>query len=210
MFTVNQLSQFSTSPTTKQWTALKHLLRYLKGMIKFNLSYKKSQSSSVISKLMRWEDADYAKDRDNCKYISGYVVQVYENPVCWLSERQSVVGQSTTEAEFISINICAKQMQWLSFVLRDLGQMIEKPTLFNYNSGAVIILKQASLNTNTKHIEVRYQHLRDCVLKNLLNIIQVLKTQMISDVLTKPLGVQKLNEAYSQIHLEDPGRVLEN
>ncbi|MBW0524633.1 hypothetical protein O181_064348 [Austropuccinia psidii MF-1] len=159
---------------------------------------------------MGWADADYANARDNRKSISGYVVQVYENPVCWLSKRQSVVAQSTTEAEYISMNVCAKQMRWLSYVLRDLGQQIEKPTLFNDNSGAVIISKQASLNTNTKHIEVRYQYLRDCVLKNLLNIIQVSTTQMIADVLTKPLGVQKLNEVYSQLHLDDPGGVLEN
>ncbi|MBW0579506.1 hypothetical protein O181_119221 [Austropuccinia psidii MF-1] len=110
MFTVDQFSQVSTIPTTKNWLALKHLLRYLKGMIKFNLSYKKSQSSSVISKLMRWADVDYSNARDDRKSISVYVVQVYENPACWLSKRQSVVAQSTTEAESISMNICAEQM----------------------------------------------------------------------------------------------------
>ncbi|MBW0534729.1 hypothetical protein O181_074444 [Austropuccinia psidii MF-1] len=109
MFTVNQLSRFSTKPTTKQWTALKHLLRYLKGTLRFNLSYKKSQSSLSISILMGWVDADYANAREDRKSISGYVVPVYENPVCWLSKRKSVVAQSTTEAEYISMNVCAKQ-----------------------------------------------------------------------------------------------------
>ncbi|MBW0522421.1 hypothetical protein O181_062136 [Austropuccinia psidii MF-1] len=99
MFTVNQLSRFSTSPATKQWKALKHLLRYLKGKLIFNLSYKKSQSSLSISILMGWADTDDANAREDRKSISGYVVQVYENPVCWLNKRQSVVAQSTTESE---------------------------------------------------------------------------------------------------------------
>ncbi|MBW0569331.1 hypothetical protein O181_109046 [Austropuccinia psidii MF-1] len=159
MYTVNQLSRYCTNPTAKNWISLKHLLRYLKGTMTYNPIYKKSQSLSLISELMGWEDTDYENAKEDCKSISGYVIQVYENPVCWLSKRQSVVAQSTTEAEYISMNVCAKQMQWLSLILQDLGQDIEKPTLLNDNSGTVIISKQASLNTNTKHIEVRYQSL---------------------------------------------------
>ncbi|MBW0535557.1 hypothetical protein O181_075272 [Austropuccinia psidii MF-1] len=210
MFTVNQLSRYSTCPTSKHWIALKHLLRYLKGTMKLNLIYKKTKTTSIISELTGWADADYANAKEDRKSVSGYVIQVYENPVCWLSKKQSVVAQSTTEAEYISMNLCAKQIRWLTFVIKDLGQQIEKPTLFNDNSGAVIISKQASLNTNTKHIEVRYQYLRDCVLKKLLNVIQTSTTQMIADILTKLLGVQKINEALLQLHLEDHGGVSEN
>ncbi|MBW0580911.1 hypothetical protein O181_120626 [Austropuccinia psidii MF-1] len=83
-----------------------------------------------------------------------------------------------------------------------------QPILFNDNSGAVTISKQALLNANTKHIEVRYQYVRDCVIKNLIKVVQVSTNDMIADVLTKPLGVVKLQEVYKQLHLEDPGGVL--
>ncbi|MBW0539341.1 hypothetical protein O181_079056 [Austropuccinia psidii MF-1] len=152
MYTVNQLSRYCTNPTGKNWISLKHLLRYLKGTMAYNLIYNKCQSLSLISELVGWEEADYEHAKEDCKSISGYLIQVYENPVCWLSKRQSAVAQSTTEAEYISMSVCAKQMRWLSFVLQDIGQAIEKPTLFNDNSGTVIISKKASLNTNTKHI----------------------------------------------------------
>ncbi|MBW0474784.1 hypothetical protein O181_014499 [Austropuccinia psidii MF-1] len=65
MFTINQLSRFSTCPTFKHWTALEHLLIYLKGTSKFNLIYKKPQPSSVISELKAWEDADYASAKED-------------------------------------------------------------------------------------------------------------------------------------------------
>ncbi|MBW0549977.1 hypothetical protein O181_089692, partial [Austropuccinia psidii MF-1] len=41
MFTVNQLSRFLTKPTTKHWTELKHLLRYLNGTLTYQLLFTK-------------------------------------------------------------------------------------------------------------------------------------------------------------------------
>ncbi|MBW0532596.1 hypothetical protein O181_072311 [Austropuccinia psidii MF-1] len=108
------------------------------------------------------------------------------------------------------MNICAKQLRWLTFFLKDIGQNITKPTLFNDNSGAVIISKQAALNANTKHIKILFQFLRDCVTKKLLNIVQVSSNQMIADILTKPLSTQKVIQALHQLHLVDPGGVSEN
>ncbi|MBW0461124.1 hypothetical protein O181_000839 [Austropuccinia psidii MF-1] len=207
IFTVNQLSRFSTKPNEAHWTALKHLLRYLKGSLNINLEYTKSTMSNHFSQLTGWADADYANARDSRRSVSGNVILLFNNPISWSSKQQSVVAQSTTEAEYISMNICAKQLGWLAYVLTDLNVSISKPTLFNDNSGAIIISKQASLNANTKHIKVRYQYVQDCVMKKLLNVIQVGSEQMIADILTKPLGVQKVNIACNQLHLVDPGGV---
>ncbi|MBW0476418.1 hypothetical protein O181_016133 [Austropuccinia psidii MF-1] len=131
MFTINQLSQFSTFPTFEHWTSLKHLLIYLKGTSKFNLINKSTQPSSFISELTGCADSDYANAKEDLESVSGYLIQVYENTVCWLSKKQTVVSQYTTEEEYISINICAKKILWLTLVLKDLGQQIDKLTLFN-------------------------------------------------------------------------------
>ncbi|MBW0464999.1 hypothetical protein O181_004714 [Austropuccinia psidii MF-1] len=175
--------------------------------ININLEYTKSNLSNQFSQLTGWADADYANARDSRRSVSGNVILFFNNPISWLSKQQSVVSQSTTEAEYISMNICAKQLQWLTYILTDLHLSITKPTLFNDNSGAIIISKQASLNENTKHIQVRYQYIRDCVMKKLLNVIEVGSDKMIADILTKPLGVQKVNTACNQLHLVDPGGV---
>ncbi|MBW0477791.1 hypothetical protein O181_017506 [Austropuccinia psidii MF-1] len=201
MFTVSQLCRFSTTPNTKQWVALKHLLRYLKGTGNVYLEYTKSTLIHPISELTGWADADYGNSRDNRKSISGNLVLFFNNPISWLSKKQSVVAQSTTEAEYISMNTCAKQLRWLTFVLKDLGQNLTKPTLFDDNPGAVIISKQASLNANTKHIEICFQYLRDCVTKKLLNIVQVSSNQMIANILTKPLNTLKVIQALQKLHL---------
>ncbi|MBW0535378.1 hypothetical protein O181_075093 [Austropuccinia psidii MF-1] len=145
--------------------------------------------------------------KDNQKSIPGFIVLAFGNTVCWLSKKQSVVAQSTTEAEYISMNICTKQLRWLSYVFSDLGIQGVQPTLYNDNSGAVFISKQASLNANRTHIEVRYQYIRYCVMKKLVKVVQVSTKDMLADVLTKPLGVIKLQDVLEQLHLEDFGGV---
>ncbi|MBW0531393.1 hypothetical protein O181_071108 [Austropuccinia psidii MF-1] len=113
---------------------------------------------AIKETLTGWADADYANDKEDRKSVSGYVILGFSNPICWLIKKQSVVAQSTTEAEYIAMNVCSKQLRWLTLVLNDLGHSPLQPVLINDNSGAVPISKQASLNANTKHIEVRYQY----------------------------------------------------
>ncbi|MBW0467795.1 hypothetical protein O181_007510 [Austropuccinia psidii MF-1] len=190
MFTVNQLSRYSTKPTGKHWTAIKHLLHYLKGTMKFILEFTKTTNKTVLA---GWADADYANDKSDHKSLSGYAITFFGNPISWWSKKQSVVDQSTTEAGFIAMNVCVKQLRWMSYLLSDMGYDSARPVLFNDNSGATTISKQALLNINTKHIEIRFQYVRDLVLKKQLDIVQVASADMIADVLTKPLGPQKLN-----------------
>ncbi|MBW0545616.1 hypothetical protein O181_085331 [Austropuccinia psidii MF-1] len=51
--------------------------------------------------LTGWTDADYANVKDDQKSLSGFIILEFGNPVCWLSKKKSVVGQSTTEAEYM-------------------------------------------------------------------------------------------------------------
>ncbi|MBW0584963.1 hypothetical protein O181_124678 [Austropuccinia psidii MF-1] len=149
MFTINQLSKHLIKPNQCHWNALKHLLRYLNGTKDKCLVYKQQ---SIKETLTGWADADYANNKEDRKSVSGYVILAFTNPIFWLSKKQSVVAQSTTEAEYIAMNVCSKQLRWLNFVLNDLGHSSLQPVLVNDNSGAVTISKQASLNANTKHI----------------------------------------------------------
>ncbi|MBW0469395.1 hypothetical protein O181_009110 [Austropuccinia psidii MF-1] len=205
MFTINQLSKNSIKPNQCHWNALKHLLCYLNRTIDKCLVYKQQSNKKTLT---GWANADYANDKEDRKSVSGYVILSFSNPICWLSKKKLVVVQSTTEAEYIAMNVCSKQLRWLTFVLNDLGHTSLQPVLVNDNSGAVTISKQVSLNAKTKHIELRYQYVQDFVMKNLIKVVQVSTNEMIADILTKPLGVVKLQEVYKQLHLEDSGGVL--
>ncbi|MBW0532569.1 hypothetical protein O181_072284 [Austropuccinia psidii MF-1] len=136
---INQLSRYSFKPSRCHWNALKHLLCYLKGTKNICFIYYQNPSKELLT---GWADSQYANMRDDRKSISGFIVLAFGNPVCWLSKKQSVVAQSTTEGEYMSMNICVKQLRWLSFVFNYLGIQGVEPTLYNDNSEAVMLEEQ--------------------------------------------------------------------
>ncbi|MBW0563614.1 hypothetical protein O181_103329 [Austropuccinia psidii MF-1] len=87
------------------WNALKHLLRYLNGTKGKCLV---STPQAIKETLTGWADTDYANDKEERKSVSGYVILAFSNPICWLSKKQSVVAQFTTEAEYIAMNVCSR------------------------------------------------------------------------------------------------------
>ncbi|MBW0533515.1 hypothetical protein O181_073230 [Austropuccinia psidii MF-1] len=153
LVTTNQLAHCSTNPTIIQWKAVKHLLRYIKYNSTLGITYSRSEETGSV--LQGWADADYANSKKDRKSISGTIVTVFGNMVRWMSKKQSIVAQSTTEADFVLMNVCSKQMRWIANLLAmDIQVEMNQPTLYNDNSGAVTISKQANLNPNTKQIEV--------------------------------------------------------
>ncbi|KAH9468237.1 hypothetical protein Pst134EA_033418 [Puccinia striiformis f. sp. tritici] len=200
-FAVNLLAQFTSNPNEAHWSAVKHLLRYLRGTSTMGIHY--THSSDPDEGLCGWADADYATSLVTKKSTSGYVITMYGNPICWSTKKQPVVAQSTTEAEFVAINRCAKQLRWLTNLVLSLHIKIKAPIMKNDNSGAVIISKEAQLNENTKHIEVRFQYVLELVAKKQITVVQVSTHQMIADGLTKPLGWIKLEASRAQLHLTD-------
>jgi hypothetical protein len=99
-------ANFSGSVT--HWSMIKHVLRYLVGSI--NIGDEFSRSSNLGAILNRWADPNYRTSLVEKKSMSGYVICFYGNPISWTTKKQPVVAQSTTKAEFIAINKCAKQL----------------------------------------------------------------------------------------------------
>jgi len=151
--------------------------------------------------LTGFADADYAMSTSDKKSTTGFAIQFQGNLICWKSKKQSVVAQSTTEAEFIAINVCAKQIRWLKNLLIDMKIPVGVPTIRNDNSGAVIISQELRLSENSKHIEIRYQYLRDIVAKHQLRLADISTQEMIADIMTKPLGMIKVAAAQKQLTL---------
>ncbi|MBW0518842.1 hypothetical protein O181_058557 [Austropuccinia psidii MF-1] len=205
MFTTNLLSQFTNRPTAAHWSLVKHLLRYLNGTRFLGLHFTRTEHPE--SELIGLADADYATYLVTKKSHSGYVIMFLGNLVSWTTKKQPVVAQSTTEAEFISMNKCSKEMRWLSNLLSTLNIKLKVPVLKNDNTGAIKISKEAQLNPNSKHIEVQFQYLRDLVKKNLLTVKHSPTNDMVADVLTKALGTVKHHQAIKLLRLVQSDKI---
>ncbi|MBW0470031.1 hypothetical protein O181_009746 [Austropuccinia psidii MF-1] len=146
VYTVNHLSRFSTKPNLIHCNAMKHVLQYIKGTVNWGIHYQVRQKFNEERPVLEgWANSDYANCSVDRKSVSGNIVTVFGNPISWLSKRQSIIAQSTTEAELISMNICRKQLRWLSMLMvNDMNISMTKPMLYNNNSGSITISKQAA------------------------------------------------------------------
>ena len=116
-YAVSSLARFSSKPTKEHWTALKRLLRYLKGTTKYGILYTKGGASKCIG----FSDADWAGDINDQKSTSGYVFMLSGGAVSWSSKKQKCVALSTAEAEYVALSSAAQESIWLRQLITELG-----------------------------------------------------------------------------------------
>ncbi|KAE8906206.1 hypothetical protein PF005_g21427 [Phytophthora fragariae] len=67
-----------------------------------------------------YTDSDYANDPDDAKSISGYITYLDGNVISYGSRKQGINAQSSTEAEYISMNEGVKDILWMDGLLEEL------------------------------------------------------------------------------------------
>ena len=129
-----------------------------------------------------------AGDIDRWRSTSGVLVFLGSALISWLSLKQKVVALSTCEAEYVAAATAACQVVWLRRLLGELtGAKAHPPALMVDNQPTVALAKNLVLHDRSKHIDVKFHFLRDCVDGGQI-IIEFIETgRQLADVLTKPL-----------------------
>ena len=188
-FAVGYVSRFMEAPTTEHWSAVKHLLRYIAGTRSYGCVYRRGEGAL---ELIGFSDADHAGDSDDRKSTSGVFFFLGQNPVSWQSQKQRVVALSSCEAEYIAGATAACQGVWLSRLLADLvNAKVIAPLLYIDNKSALALAKNPVLHERSKHIDVRFHFIRDCISSE----TDYIRTgDQLADLLTKPLPRERLLE----------------
>ena len=95
------------------------------------------------------------------KSTSGYAF-LFGSSICsWLSKKQSVVAQSTAEAEYVSASKATSQAIWLRRIFEDIGEKQKKTVLYCDNKSAIAIAKNPVSHERSKHIFIKYHSIRE-------------------------------------------------
>ena len=181
---VGTVSKFNSSPSEAHLTAVKRILRYLKGTLDVTLKFKKTDDDQLVG----FSDADYAGDLDDRRSTSGNVFLMSSGPVSWFSKKQAIVTLSTAEAEYVALSRAAQEIVWIRRLLSDLTAIQGQATvLMEDNQGAICIAKNPVSHSRTKHIDVRYHYVREAVNDDIINLQYCPTQEMVADILTKPL-----------------------
>jgi hypothetical protein len=140
-------------------------------------------------KLIGYSDADMGGDIDDRKSTSGIVFFLAGNPVTWQTAKQRVVALSSCEAEYIAAATAACQGVWLARLLTDMiGTESGALELLVDNQSAIALSKNPVFHERSKHIDVRYHYIRECVDEGRIIIDYTATEEQLTDILTKALG----------------------
>ena len=195
-FSVGYVSRFMENPTTEHMAAVKRVLRYISGTLHYGCQYKRKREAQ----LMGYSDSDHAGDIDTRKSTSGVLFFLGNNLITWQSQKQKVVALSTCEAEYMAATTAACQGVWLARLLAELkGKESSAISLKIDNQSAFQLSKNPVFYDRSKHIDVRYHYIRECIEEDRVKVESIGTAEQLADILTKALGQDRFCELRSRI-----------
>lgn len=196
-FAVNQVSRFYNNWQDEHWQAVKRIFRYLK----LTAHYKIVFSKSLKINLFGYTDADYAGCIDTRKSTSGYVFVLANAPITWKCQKQTVVAQSTTEAEYLALSLGVREALWLKSFLNELGINFPQVKINVDNQSAIKLAQAQQQHSRTKHIDIKVHFVRDEIEKGNISVNYVNSNEQLADILTKPVTKIVLNNCLNKLNM---------
>lgn len=110
------------------------------------------------------------------------------SPISWRSALQSVVAQSTCEAEYIAVASVSQEILFLRQLLTDLGRPPTCATIVLCdNQCAIQNVTRGCTSRKTRHIALKYHLSRDLAAKHIIRMVYVPTADNCADILTKPV-----------------------
>ncbi|GJY79696.1 putative ribonuclease H-like domain-containing protein [Tanacetum coccineum] len=187
MFVVCACARFQVTPKVSHLHVVKRIFRYLKGQPKLGLWYPKDSPFDLEA----YTDSDYAGASLDRKSTTGGCQFLGSRLISWQCKKQTVVANSTTEAEYVAASNCCGQVLWIQNQLLDYGYNFMNTKIFIDNESTICIVKNPVFHSKTKHIEIRHHFIRDSNKKKLIQMIKIHTDQNVADLLTKAFDVSR-------------------
>lgn len=179
-FAVSDVSRFNSKYGRVHWTAVKRIMRYLKGTINYCINYRLGGDG-----LIGFSDADWASDVDKRRSCTGYVFLLGDGAISWASTRQVTVALSSTEAEYMALSTATCEAVWLRMFRQEFEAKQKKVMIKCDNQSAISIAEVEMFRKRSKHIDIRYHHIRDKVNLGVIGLEYVSSMDNLADCLTK-------------------------
>ncbi|GJS34003.1 putative ribonuclease H-like domain-containing protein [Tanacetum coccineum] len=156
MFAVCACARYQVNPNVSHLHAMKRIFRYLKGQPKLGLWYPKDSPFDLVA----YTDSDYAGtslDRksttESCQFLGCRLIS-------WQCKKQTVVANSTTEAEYVAAASCYGQVLWIQNQLLDYGYNFMHTKIFIDNNKKAkksvrLMMEKLVIRENRQRVLVR-------------------------------------------------------
>ncbi|GJY99273.1 putative ribonuclease H-like domain-containing protein [Tanacetum coccineum] len=167
-FAVCACARFQVTPKTSHLHAVKRIFRYLKGQPKLGLWYPRDSPFDLEA----FSDSDYAGASLDRKSTTGGCQFLGKRLISWQCKKQTIVANSTTEAEYVAAANCCGQVLWIQNQMLDYGFNFMNTKIYIDNESTICIVKNPVFHSKTKHIEIRHHFIRDSYEKRLIQVFK--------------------------------------
>jgi Reverse transcriptase (RNA-dependent DNA polymerase) len=186
---VRELTKVLKSPTVAAYKEMLRVIKFVLDTATMGLKLVPHTVGGQLEwRLVGYSDSDWANDLDNRKSVMAFILFLCGIPIMWRSKQASIVAQSSTEAEYISLSELAKEILFVVQILTSLGISVKTPiTVRVDNMGAIFLAENANSSSRTRHISVRHHFLNDLCSSEpkFLDVIFVCSEENTSDILSK-------------------------
>ncbi|GKA41599.1 putative ribonuclease H-like domain-containing protein [Tanacetum coccineum] len=195
MFAVCACARYQVNPKVSHLHAVKRIFRYLKGQPKLGLWYPKDLPFDLVA----YTDSDYVGASLDRKSTIGGCQFLRCRLISWQCKKQTVVANSTTEAEYVAASSCCGQVLWIQNQLLDYGYNFMHTKIFIDNNSTICIIKNPVFHSKTKHIEIRHHFIMDYNEKKLIQMVKIHTDKNVADLLTKAFDVSRFQYLIASI-----------
>ena len=199
-FATQQLSQFMAAPTTAHLRAAHRVLRYLKASPGRGLLFRRGSDHQLLG----FSDADWAGCPDSRRSVSGFCFFLGDSLVSWRTKKQTTVSRSSSEAEYRALAAATCELQWLTFLLRDMRvQCSRTPVLYCDNRSTLHIASNPIFHERTKHLEIDCHVVREKMQSGLMRLLPISSDLQVADVFTKGFTVASMRVFLPKLGMVD-------
>ena len=185
-FANGQLARHMQNPGEEHWKAMERFVRYIKGKEDHKLIMKKPKELRTIS----YCDSSYGDCKDTRRSTMGEVHTIGGSITSWRSQRQKIVTQSSTEAEYVTLSEAAKEQKFTQMLLEEIAEVDMPGYIYGDNEASIFLAKNKQVSNRTKHIDIREHFIRECVDEGRIELKRVDTKLNKSDIMTKNLPVK--------------------
>ena len=207
-FAVSQAARYSNSPRKIHATAVKKILRYLRGTSNRGISFKPKSTESF--QLEDHVDSDFAGRykadpqhwRTSAKSRSGFIISLNGCPIIWKSSLQNSISQSTGESEYYALSESLRQALPLRTMLLEIKEaacirapysesftgLVEPILTWEDNSAALALANNHRLTSRNKFYNVKFHFFWSHVDNGTVVVKKIETTKQQADYLTKGLA----------------------
>jgi len=190
-FSVQYCARYCSNPGILHFKAVDNIFAYLNKYPDLGITYNGINNNNLL--LKAYSDSDWGNCTDSRRSTTGYITTLGNNLISWCVTLQKSVALSSTEAEYMAITECSKEVIYLQNTITSLNTAlglnipINIPAIMEDNTGAIKLGHNAEFHKRTKHIDIKYHYIRELVENNKIRILYINTKEQLADPLTKPI-----------------------